>query len=99
VILRKTSSLCREHCRRFARPAETFAGQREQVCVRNLVELPAMGGLEDNRLEFNRIIPRKGRGYGEGCWHHLAGLEALCRCCHVRATRRQRTDRVCVKAG
>lgn len=48
---------------------------------------------EGNWLEVNHIIPREGRGYGTGCWHHLEGLESLCHRCHVKVTNRQRVAR------
>ena len=40
-------------------------------------------------LEVNHTIPRKGEGYGTGCWNHLDNLELLCRECHVAETARQ----------
>lgn len=45
-----------------------------------------------HELEVNHIVPREGRGYGNGCDHHLENLETLCRPCHVDETRRQRLD-------
>lgn len=44
-------------------------------------------------LEVNHIEPRNGRGYETGCWHHLDGVETLCRWHHVRETIRQRQAR------
>jgi 5-methylcytosine-specific restriction endonuclease McrA len=46
-----------------------------------------------DRLEVNHIVPREGRGYGRGCWHHLDGLETLCHDCHVETTRQQAQER------
>ena len=43
--------------------------------------------------EVNHIDPRNGRGYHEGCHHHLAGLETLCHPCHVAETTRQGRER------
>lgn len=40
-------------------------------------------------LEVNHRIPRNGRGYHEGCHHHLEDLETLCRPCHGQETSRQ----------
>lgn len=44
----------------------------------------------DNWLEVNHIVPRRGEGYGTGCWHHQSNLEVLCHKCHVKVTRLQR---------
>jgi 5-methylcytosine-specific restriction endonuclease McrA len=44
--------------------------------------------------EVNHIDPRNGRGYHEGCMHHLDGLETLCHPCHVTETTRQLRERV-----
>ena len=41
------------------------------------------------KLEVNHIEPRKGEGYQNGCWHHLDGVETLCRPCHVEVTQEQ----------
>ena len=41
-------------------------------------------------LEVNHIEPRRGKGYGMGCHHHLSNLETLCRRCHVATTNAQR---------
>lgn len=40
-------------------------------------------------LEVNHIVPRRGAGYGNGCHHHLDGLETLCHECHGTETKRQ----------
>ena len=45
-------------------------------------------------LEVNHIEPRRGRGYGNGCHHHQANLEPLCRPHHLGVTRLQRGRRV-----
>lgn len=42
------------------------------------------------QLEVNHIAPRRGRGYGPGCHHHLDNLETLCKPCHVAVTNLQR---------
>lgn len=41
-------------------------------------------------LEVNHIAPRRGKGYGSGCWNHLDNLETLCHQCHVDVTTAQR---------
>lgn len=45
--------------------------------------------IEVGALEVNHIEPRKGGGYTNGCWHHLDGVETLCRPCHVEVTKAQ----------
>lgn len=47
----------------------------------------------ERALEVNHRIPRNGRGYEPGCHHHQAGLEVLCRSCHVAETRKQHLGR------
>lgn len=42
------------------------------------------------KLEVNHIEPRRGRGYGNGCWNHQSGLETLCHECHLAVTAEQR---------
>ncbi len=42
------------------------------------------------KLEVNHIVPREGKGYGQGCHNHQENLETLCHNCHVAVTRRQR---------
>lgn len=46
-----------------------------------------------NRPEVNHRDPRIGRGYHQGCHHHLDGLERLCHTCHVAETTRQARER------
>lgn len=41
-------------------------------------------------VEVNHRIPRRGAGYGTGCWNHQSGLESLCRACHQKVTNAQR---------
>lgn len=50
-------------------------------------EVAAAGGLR--ALEVNHRRPRNGRGYHEGCHHHLEELETLCRPCHAGETQKQ----------
>jgi hypothetical protein len=45
-------------------------------------------GSTDN-LEVNHRRPRVGRGYHQGCHHHLKLLETLCHDCHVDETNAQ----------
>lgn len=45
-------------------------------------------GLEA-ALEVNHRNPRNGRGYHQGCHHHLKLLETLCHDCHVDETNAQ----------
>ena len=45
------------------------------------------------KLEVNHKVPRAGAGYGWGCWHHLDGLETLCRPCHRKVTNAQALER------
>lgn len=44
----------------------------------------------DLSLEVNHIEPRRGAGYGFGCWNHQDNLETLCHGCHVEVTTAQR---------
>jgi hypothetical protein len=44
--------------------------------------------------EVNHKDPLVGRGYHQGCHHHLDGLETLCHPCHVVETTRQRRERL-----
>lgn len=44
-------------------------------------------------LEVNHIDPRAGRGYHQGCHHHLSALEVLCHPDHVAETNRQMRER------
>jgi hypothetical protein len=44
-------------------------------------------------LEVNHVDPRNGRGYHQGCHHHLDRLESLCHGCHVEETNAQRAAR------
>lgn len=44
-------------------------------------------------MEINHKIPRAGRGYDQGCHHHLADLETLCHPCHVVVTTAQIRER------
>lgn len=46
-------------------------------------------GERQRRLEVNHIVPILGRHGQWGCHHHLAGIETLCRPCHVAETARQ----------
>lgn len=41
-------------------------------------------------LEVNHIVPRRGKGYENGCHHHLDGLETLCHDHHLDVTAIQR---------
>jgi 5-methylcytosine-specific restriction endonuclease McrA len=50
-------------------------------------------GSQDG-IEVNHMDPRYGRGYHQGCHHHLDRLETLCHNCHVIETNRQRAERV-----
>jgi 5-methylcytosine-specific restriction endonuclease McrA len=43
-----------------------------------------------HQLEVNHIVPCEGKHSITGCWHHLDGLETLCRPCHLVAGREQR---------
>lgn len=45
-----------------------------------------------HRLEVNHIVPRRGRGYGTGCWNHASNLETLCHNCHLTVTAEQRAE-------
>lgn len=45
---------------------------------------------EATSLEVNHVRPRRGKGYGSGCHHHLENLEVLCHQCHVDVTVAQR---------
>ena len=45
------------------------------------------------KLEVNHIVPREGRGYGQGCHNHQENLETLCHTCHLAVTAQQRADR------
>ncbi len=42
------------------------------------------------KLEVNHIIPREGKGYGQGCHNHQENLETLCHACHLQVTADQR---------
>lgn len=44
-------------------------------------------------MEVNHKVPRAGRGYQQGCHHHLADLELLCHPCHVIVTTEQIRER------
>lgn len=46
-------------------------------------------GTDARRAEVNHITPILGRHGQNGCWHHLDGLEVLCRECHQDITRLQ----------
>ncbi len=41
-------------------------------------------------IEVNHIDPRRGKGYGTGCWNHQDNLETLCSVHHQEETNRQR---------
>lgn len=45
----------------------------------------------DLSLEVNHIVPRRGAGYGFGCWNHLDNLITLCHQCHLQSTAQQRS--------
>jgi 5-methylcytosine-specific restriction endonuclease McrA len=44
----------------------------------------------DLSLEVNHIEPRRGAGYGFGCWNHQDNLITLCHKCHLQSTAQQR---------
>lgn len=58
--------------------------RRDRACVR-------CGSTR--RPEVNHRDPLVGRGYHQGCHHHLDGLERLCHACHVAETTRQARER------
>lgn len=41
---------------------------------------------DDDRVEVDHIVPRKGRGYARGCSHHHDNLQTLCHAHHVEKT-------------
>ena len=43
-------------------------------------------------MEVNHIAPRRGAGYGIGCWNHQDNLEPLCHGCHQDVTADQRAE-------
>lgn len=50
-------------------------GSRGALCARC--------GARSNVVEVDHVVPREGRGYRSGCWHHQSNLQVLCRPCHV----------------
>lgn len=42
------------------------------------------------KLQVHHIVPRRGQGYGTGCWNHLSNLLTQCHKCHVVLTNEQR---------
>lgn len=68
--------------------AEALGRPDPTAADRLLVDTITAAAL-DVRLEVNHIDPRRGGGYGPGCWNHLDNLETLCHRCHLDVTAEQ----------
>jgi 5-methylcytosine-specific restriction endonuclease McrA len=84
-------AFARHHDWNDARKAALKRDRRRCVrCGANERQVPVgrRGRMRSN-LSVNHIVPRRGKGYGRGCHHHLDNLETLCDWCHPETTRQQ----------
>lgn len=78
---------CSDHGDQWYR-THTWTGARGAALKRDEYKCVICG--DPLRLEVNHIEPRKGKGYGNGCWHHPENLETLCHAHHLIVTAAQR---------
>ena len=80
---------CSDACREDFVDNHFWSHARERSLARDRRTCQRCGARRA-RLEVHHVEPRRGRGYGAGCHHHLDLLETLCHGCHVAETNAQR---------
>lgn len=83
---------CTPQCRTTARSNHEFGLARDAALARDSYRCVTCGSgaTHEYALEVNHRTACLGRHGTPGCWHHLDGLETLCRTHHLQVTASQR---------
>ncbi len=81
---------CSDPCRDDFIDNHFWSHARDAAVRRDRKACRRCGARHRAKLEVHHVEPRRGRGYGAGCHHHLDLLETLCHRCHVAETNAQR---------